>query len=90
MYEGPWGLEEPDVCFPKAPIVVFNDADLTSAVNGVAFASFVASGQTCVSGTRIIIQDKIYDQFMGRFLEKVASITQRMGDRAFCNPDIYI
>ncbi|KIM91142.1 hypothetical protein PILCRDRAFT_94698 [Piloderma croceum F 1598] len=64
----------------KAPIIVFNDADLTSAVNGVAFASFVASGQTCVSGTRIIIQDEIYDQFMGGFLEKVASITGRMGN----------
>ncbi|KAF9247401.1 aldehyde dehydrogenase domain-containing protein, partial [Melanogaster broomeanus] len=64
----------------KAPIVVFDDADLVSAVNGVAFASFVASGQTCVSGTRIIIQDKIYDQFMSAFLDKVASITRRMGN----------
>ncbi|KIK78237.1 hypothetical protein PAXRUDRAFT_164558 [Paxillus rubicundulus Ve08.2h10] len=64
----------------KAPVIVFNDADLASAVNGVAFASFVASGQTCVSGTRIIIQDKIYDRFMQAFLDKVANITWRMGD----------
>ena len=54
---------------------------MTSAVNGVAFASFVASGQTCVSGTRIIVQDNIYDSFMTKFLEKVENITRRMGNR---------
>ncbi|KAK7060422.1 hypothetical protein VNI00_001187 [Paramarasmius palmivorus] len=64
----------------KAPIVVFNDADLESAVNGVAFAAFVASGQTCVSGARIIVQDKIYGAFMERFLSKSKSIRSRMGD----------
>ncbi|KAG6335110.1 hypothetical protein ID866_3979 [Astraeus odoratus] len=65
----------------KAPIVVFRDADLISAVNGVAFASFIASGQTCVSGTRILVQEGIYDEFMDSFLEKAQSITRRMGDR---------
>jgi acyl-CoA reductase-like NAD-dependent aldehyde dehydrogenase len=61
--------------------VVFNDADVINAVNGAAFAAFVASGQTCVSGTRLIIQDDVYDEFMAGFLEKVQSITRRMGDR---------
>ncbi|KAG6842025.1 hypothetical protein C0991_003551 [Blastosporella zonata] len=64
----------------KAPIVVFDDADIPSAVNGVAFASFVASGQTCVSGTRIIIQDGVYDSFISSLLEKTESIRRRMGD----------
>ncbi|OJA19329.1 hypothetical protein AZE42_00456 [Rhizopogon vesiculosus] len=64
----------------KAPILIFDDADVISAVNGVAFAAFVASGQTCVSGTRIIIQENIYGSFMTAFLEKVESIRQRMGD----------
>ncbi|KAK7696664.1 hypothetical protein QCA50_001322 [Cerrena zonata] len=63
----------------KAPIVVFDDADPVSAANGAAFAAFVASGQTCVSGTRIIVQDGIYDDFMSLFLNKVRSITKRMG-----------
>ena len=58
---------------------------MTSAVNGVAFASFVASGQTCVSGTRIIVQDNIYDSFMTKFLEKVENITRRMGNRKHDN-----
>ena len=66
----------------QAPIIVFDDADLASAVNGVAFASFVASGQTCVSGTRILVQDGIYETFLEAFLAKVQSIRQRMGDRA--------
>ncbi|KAH0839852.1 aldehyde dehydrogenase domain-containing protein [Lanmaoa asiatica] len=64
----------------KAPIVVFDDADFASAVNGVAFAAFIASGQTCVSGTRIIIQEKVYDKFMQAFLDKVEQIRRRMGD----------
>jgi acyl-CoA reductase-like NAD-dependent aldehyde dehydrogenase len=65
----------------QAPVMVFNDADVVNAVNGAAFASFVASGQTCVSATRLIVQDTVYDEFMARFLEKVQSITRRMGGR---------
>ncbi|EJF62414.1 aldehyde dehydrogenase [Dichomitus squalens LYAD-421 SS1] len=64
----------------KAPIVVFDDADAESAANGAAFACFVASGQTCVSGTRLIVQDKIYDEFMDLFMKKVSSVTARMGN----------
>ncbi|KAF8551470.1 aldehyde dehydrogenase [Imleria badia] len=64
----------------KAPIVVFDDANLALAVNGVAFASFIASGQTCVSGTRIIVQEKIYNKFMQAFLDKVERIRRGMGE----------
>ena len=65
----------------QAPIVVFNDADVQSAANGAAFACFVASGQTCISGTRLLVQDEIYDDFMRHFLHKVETIRLRMGDR---------
>ncbi|KAF8489457.1 aldehyde dehydrogenase [Russula emetica] len=54
----------------KAPIIVFDDADIPSAVNGAAFASFIASGQTCVSGTRLLVQSGIYDAFVSQFLDK--------------------
>ncbi|KAF8332682.1 aldehyde dehydrogenase [Cantharellus anzutake] len=64
----------------KAPIIVFSDSDMQSAINGVAFSAFVASGQTCVSGARLILQDEIYDDFMGKLVRKVESITRRMGD----------
>ena len=65
----------------QAPILVFEDADLKVAVNGVAFSAFVASGQTCVSGARIIVHERIYDEFLSALLEKTMSITRRIGDR---------
>lgn len=60
---------------------MFNDADPVAAANGAAFACFIASGQTCVSGTRLLVQDEIYDEFMLHFMHKVESIRIRMGDR---------
>ncbi|BGO91413.1 hypothetical protein NBRC10512_003072 [Rhodotorula toruloides] len=63
----------------KAPIVVFANTDLEIAVNGVAFASFIASGQTCVAGTRIIVQQPIFDSFLSLLSAKCASITSRIG-----------
>ncbi|KAH7911552.1 aldehyde dehydrogenase domain-containing protein [Hygrophoropsis aurantiaca] len=66
----------------KAPIVIFDDADLKSAVNGATFSALIASGQTCVSGTRLIIQENIYDRFMTAIAEKFKSVTRRMGDPA--------
>ncbi|KAI9452581.1 aldehyde dehydrogenase [Russula earlei] len=64
----------------KAPIMAFDDADIPSAVNGAAFACFIASGQTCVSGTRLLVQSGVYDAFVSKFLEKMRGITKRMGD----------
>jgi len=64
----------------KAPIIVFDDVDLVSAINGVAFGSFVASGQTCVSGTRLLVHSKIYDSFLEGLVAKIKSITDRIGD----------
>lgn len=64
----------------KAPVVVFEDADIAAAVNGVAFAAFIASGQTCVSATRLLVHESIYDEFMARLVEKVDKITKGMGD----------
>ncbi|GAA5894193.1 aldehyde dehydrogenase [Sporobolomyces salmoneus] len=63
----------------KAPILVFSDVDLSLAVNGVAFASFIASGQTCVAGTRIIIHSSIFSSFVKALTEKCASIERRIG-----------
>jgi acyl-CoA reductase-like NAD-dependent aldehyde dehydrogenase len=63
--------------------VVFDDADIPSAVNGVAFAAYVASGQTCVSGTRLILAESIYNEFIAAFIDKVKAITAGIGDRVF-------
>jgi acyl-CoA reductase-like NAD-dependent aldehyde dehydrogenase len=61
--------------------VVCDDADIPSAVNGVVFAAYVASGQTCVSGTRLILSESIYNEFMAVFIDKVKAIEAGIGDR---------
>ena len=62
----------------KAPVIVFADANLEDAVNGCAFASFVASGQTCIQGSRAVVHRSIYDQFVAGLSAKAATI--RIGD----------
>lgn len=55
----------------KAPVLVFEDADLDRAVRGVQFAGFIAAGQTCIAGTRILVQRSVYDEFLARLAERV-------------------
>ena len=62
----------------KAPVIVFPDANLDDAVNGCAFASFVASGQTCIQGSRAVVHSSIYDRFVEQLSDKVSAI--RLGD----------
>jgi acyl-CoA reductase-like NAD-dependent aldehyde dehydrogenase len=64
----------------KGAVIVFDDIDLERAVNGAAFAAFIAAGQTCVCGARILVQRSVYDRFLARFRSKVESI--RVGDPA--------
>lgn len=63
----------------KAPLVVFDKADLNVAVNGIAFGSFIASGQTCIASTRIIVENTIKNNLMEKLKAKVEGITERMG-----------
>ncbi|KAI1371573.1 aldehyde dehydrogenase [Hypoxylon crocopeplum] len=69
----------------KAPLVVFDTADVQLAVNGIAFGSFVASGQTCIASTRILVDNKVLPQLLKKLKVKTDSITQRMG--APTNPE---
>ena len=62
----------------KAPMIIFDDADIAQAVNGAAFATFVASGQTCIMGARVLVQHTIYEKFMSALTAKAKSI--KMGD----------
>jgi len=64
----------------KGAVIIFDDMDLDRAVNGAAFAAFIAAGQTCVCGARILVQRSIYDRFLARFRTKVAAL--RVGDPA--------
>lgn len=62
----------------KAPVIVFQDADIPQAVAGAAFAAFIATGQTCVQGARLLIHRSVYHEVVERFVEKARSI--RLGD----------
>ncbi|POR33375.1 NAD/NADP-dependent betaine aldehyde dehydrogenase [Tolypocladium paradoxum] len=63
----------------KAPLVVFDKANLEAAVNGIAFGSFIASGQTCVASTRIIAHQSLLPELEQMLAQKCESITRRMG-----------
>ena len=58
----------------KAPLVVLDDADLTAAVNGAAFGSFMNSGQICMSTERIIVDRSVADDFVSMFVKKAKGL----------------
>lgn len=64
----------------KGAVIVFDDMELERAVNGAAFAAFIAAGQTCICGSRILVQRSRYRDFLEAFRTKAASL--RIGDPA--------
>ncbi|WP_269507292.1 aldehyde dehydrogenase [Burkholderia sp. IMCC1007] len=62
----------------KSPNIVFDDADINDAVNGAISGIFAASGQTCIAGSRLLVQESIYDEVVRRVV-KVAGAA-RMGN----------
>ena len=48
----------------KAPVVVFNDADLQAAAEGIAIAGFFNSGQDCTAATRVLVQEGVYEEMV--------------------------
>jgi aldehyde dehydrogenase (NAD+) len=62
----------------KGANIVFEDADVTAAVNGSAWAIFHNQGQACIAGSRLILHERVADQFLDRFIRLARSI--RLGD----------
>jgi len=58
----------------KGANIIFDDANLDAAVNGSAFAIFHNQGQACIAGSRILVQDSIYDEFVERFVALASTI----------------
>ena len=52
----------------KSPHIIFDDADLARAANGVITGIFSAGGQTCMAGSRLLLQEDIHDEFIERLL----------------------
>ncbi len=62
----------------KNPQVVFADADLDAAADGVVFGLAFNAGQCCVSGSRLVVERSVADDFANRVVEKIARL--RIGD----------
>lgn len=58
----------------KSPFIVFADADIPSAVNAQLAAIFAASGQSCVAGSRLLLDASIKTRFLARLVERVGRI----------------
>ncbi|MFY7837398.1 MAG: NAD-dependent succinate-semialdehyde dehydrogenase [Novosphingobium sp.] len=64
----------------NAPFIVFDDADLDAAVDGLMASKFRNAGQTCVCANRILVQDGVHDAFVAKVAERVAGLV--VGDGA--------
>ncbi|MBP6616506.1 MAG: NAD-dependent succinate-semialdehyde dehydrogenase [Burkholderiaceae bacterium] len=59
----------------NAPFIVFDDADIASAVEGAIASKFRNAGQTCVCANRFYVQDGVYEEFVARFADAVRALT---------------
>jgi aldehyde dehydrogenase (NAD+) len=62
----------------KSPHIVFADADLEAAAGGVVAGVFAATGQTCMAGSRLLVEAAVHDEFVARLRERARAI--RLGD----------
>lgn len=62
----------------KAPMVIFEDADLDTAVQYAVMGAFWNKGEVCVAATRIIVQQSIYEEFLERFIKATSQL--KIGD----------
>jgi succinate-semialdehyde dehydrogenase/glutarate-semialdehyde dehydrogenase len=58
----------------NAPFIVFDDADLEAAVDGLMVAKFRNAGQTCICPNRVYVQQTVYQKFVGMLAEKVGAL----------------
>ena len=70
----------------KSPNIVFEDADIDAAVMGAISGIFAATGQTCIAGSRLLLQHSIHDRFVKRLVEVAGQA--RIGDPK--SPDTHV
>ncbi len=70
----------------KSPNIVFKDADLDNAVKGAISGIFAATGQTCIAGSRLLLQEDIHDEFLDRLV--AFAKTARMGNPMDMNTQV--
>ncbi|MGY5452847.1 betaine-aldehyde dehydrogenase [Agarivorans sp. MS3-6] len=62
----------------KSPLIVFEDAKLDNAVSGAMLANFYTQGEVCTNGTRVFVQDAIYDEFVEQLALRTSKL--KVGD----------
>jgi aldehyde dehydrogenase (NAD+) len=62
----------------KSPLIVLKDADLDYAVDTACFGLFIHQGQICMAGSRIIVEEPVYEEFLKKFAAKAQSL--KVGD----------
>lgn len=62
----------------KSPVIVFDDANIDNAVSGIMAANFYSSGQICSNGTRVFLQEGIYDKLLPKLIKRTQAI--KLGD----------
>ena len=62
----------------KSPNIVFDDCNMENAVKGAISGIFAATGQTCIAGSRLLVQESIHDEFVERLVDFAK--TAKMGD----------
>ncbi len=70
----------------KSPNIVFADCDLDAAVGGAMTAIFMNQGQMCTAASRLFLDDKIYDAFLNRFIERTKNL--KIGNSASYETDL--
>jgi succinate-semialdehyde dehydrogenase / glutarate-semialdehyde dehydrogenase len=63
----------------NAPFIVFDDANLDEAIAGALLCKFRNSGQTCITANRILVHDKIHEEFVDRFTAQAANLVVGVG-----------
>jgi len=64
----------------KSPCVIFDDADLDQAIKWASVGIFSNMGQSCVAGSRIFVQEGIYNEFLTKFTDTAAHLASKTGD----------
>ena len=59
----------------KSPVVIFKDARKNNAINGVVASIFGASGQSCIAGSRLYLQEEIYDEYLSKIKDRALQIS---------------
>jgi len=70
----------------KSPNIVFDDCILDDAVSGAVSGIFAATGQTCIAGSRLLLQETIHDQFVEKLVAMAK--TARLGDPALAETQV--